>query len=81
MIRQLDREYDDRGVVLEPSSKDDGRSEVSFDHGFQYKRAAHCPGQFVAQMNYSLICRNSSTRGHNTWSIPSDVRKRGRCGS
>jgi hypothetical protein len=43
IIRQLDGEYDDSGVILEPSRKDDGRSEVSFDQGFQHKRAEHCP--------------------------------------
>src|SRR6187402_3553284 len=42
IIRRLDGEYNDSGVVLEPSRA--GSSEVSFDRGFQYERAGQWPG-------------------------------------
>ena len=40
IICQLDGEYDNSGIILEPSRKDDGRSEISFNQGFQ----EYCPG-------------------------------------
>jgi len=42
IIRRLDAEYDDRGVVVEASRE--GSSEVSFDQGFQHERKGQWPG-------------------------------------
>lgn len=43
IIRRLDREYHDSGVVLAPSSKEES-GKVSFDPGFQHKREGQGPG-------------------------------------
>jgi hypothetical protein len=48
IIRKWDKEeYNDSGVVLEPS-RGEASSEVSFDQGFQYEREREYPGAISA---------------------------------